>query len=73
MDTRYKWIENALAGDSDCDGDVDLADYGVLASCITGPGGGPPGPACAVFDVEPDGDVDLVDYAAFARCLPETR
>jgi hypothetical protein len=55
-----------VAGDADGDGDVDLADYAVLAGCMTGPGGGPPASGCSIFDLDWDGDVDLRDVAAFS-------
>jgi len=58
-------------GDYQCDGDVDLDDFGVWEACMTGPAVGPgdePYPAgCVAFDFELDGDVDQVDAAAWQR------
>ncbi|MCH7871751.1 MAG: hypothetical protein IID33_08620 [Planctomycetes bacterium] len=53
-----------VMGDSDRDGDVDLADFAELQSCLTGEGPGDLSPCCRIFDFEPDDDVDLDDYAA---------
>ena len=54
----------ARAGDADCDGDVDLDDYALIASCHTGPDtaillG------CGFADIDGDGDADMEDHAAF--------
>lgn len=51
-------------GDCDFDGDVDLADFSDLESCLTGPGGDPGG-QCDCFDVDDDLDNDLGDFARF--------
>lgn len=45
-------------GDSDGDGDVDLADFSAFRGAF---GGGP----SAIFDSDGDGDVDLADFSAF--------
>jgi hypothetical protein len=58
----------AVPGDSDCDGDVDLDDYAVYASCMVGPCV-PVGPGCATFDFDGDSDVDLADFAQFSASL----
>jgi hypothetical protein len=59
-------------GDADQDGDVDAADFAVLAECLAGPGNVPTPPppmtvedCLAVFDFDEDGDVDLCDFAGF--------
>lgn len=54
-----------LAGDTDDDGDVDVADYVRFADCLAGPGTPPAGAcaACVDGDLDDDGDVDLVDFA----------
>ncbi len=57
--------------DFDCDGDVDLDDYGVWEACLGAPQS-PPAPAAplqsvqctAIFDDDTDGDVDLMDFLA---------
>ena len=58
-----------VAGDTDGDGDVDLADFALLPACLTGPGGGPVASGCNVFDLDWDDDVDLYDVAAFANAF----
>jgi hypothetical protein len=54
-------------GDLQCDGDVDLNDFGAWDICMTGPGGGPYSLNCEAFDFEYDGDVDLEDFNLFQR------
>lgn len=57
--------------DQDGDGDVDLADFAVFASCYGG-SGNPPAASCppgANCDFDIDGDVDLADFAIFAGCF----
>ncbi|HRX85524.1 MAG TPA: hypothetical protein P5572_10945 [Phycisphaerae bacterium] len=51
----------ALPQSCDADADLDLADFGVLQACYSGPGGGV-GSGCACADVDADGDVDLADF-----------
>ncbi len=56
----------AAAGDADHDGDVDLRDVAVFATCFVGGGerDSPPlSSECSVCDLDEDGDVDLADYA----------
>ena len=50
-------------GDLDCDGDVDLEDYVLLAAAMDGPG---LAPGDSNADLNGDGDCDLDDFAAFA-------
>jgi hypothetical protein len=59
-----------LCGDFDDDGDVDLDDYAVLASCLTGPDGGVLS-GCQTSDLEEDGDTDLADFGEFQRCFAD--
>jgi len=57
-----------VAGDSDADGDVDLADFARFQTCFTDPGPATLGCNCCFFDFEwpyGDGDVDLDDYVEF--------
>ncbi|UCG16800.1 MAG: hypothetical protein JSV19_01950 [Phycisphaerales bacterium] len=57
-------------GDGDRDGDVDLADFVILAACMTGPDNGPVGVGCEMFDFSPkDNDVDLADFAGFQEAF----
>lgn len=58
-----------LDGDADGDGDVDLADFAMLWTCLTGPDNGPLGIECDIFDVDGDNDIDLADAAAFANAF----
>ncbi len=59
-------IFDGLAGDSDEDLDVDLADWLDFPACLTGPCGPVSGSACEVFDFAPaDFGVDLHDFADF--------
>jgi len=59
-------ISPPVFGDGDQDGDVDLADWSLMAGCLTGPDGGLP-PDCGVFDLDWDGDVDLADHRFFQQ------
>lgn len=61
-----------VPGDADNDGDVDLADYAVLADCLNGPDLSPtPTPPATTqdcldaFDADADLDVDFEDAAQF--------
>ncbi len=61
-------IEFDLPGDTDDDGDVDLADYLVFQTCLdmSGPGVVPASGSCLTyFDADSDSDVDMADGAAF--------
>ncbi len=61
--------------DSDCDGDVDMADFGAFQACFTGSGGSLSS-QCALFDRDNNGSVDLFDLGnpampiagTFANC-----
>ncbi|MFH0981412.1 MAG: hypothetical protein V2A79_07730 [Planctomycetota bacterium] len=66
------WLD---LGDFNGDGDVDLIDYEIFESCITGPCVSPPcdpplyvgfpGPCCGIGDSDKDGAIDLSDFAGF--------
>jgi len=57
------------AGDSDCSGTVDLADFGRFQACFTGSGGGPAGAGCEMMLFDGDEDVDEDDYATFEAAM----
>ena len=64
-------VDEALPpmADFDCDGDVDLADFGAFSACFNGPNR-PPAPSCAAdADSDGDGDVDLADFGVFSPCF----
>lgn len=56
-------------GDSDCDGDVDLANVGAFQLCFADNNGERLGSGCEVFDFDFDCDVDLDDLDAFLPWL----
>lgn len=56
-------------GDTDKDGDVDMADFAVLQQCFSTPGMiKNDDPRCRCLDSELDGDVDMDDAVRFAEC-----
>ncbi|MCP4251617.1 MAG: tetratricopeptide repeat protein [bacterium] len=57
-------IVNAITGDMDNDGDVDLDDYSEFSVCLTGPGNGIMR-GCDPADLDEDLDVDLDDFGEF--------
>lgn len=58
------WFESAQ-GDCNTDGEVNLADYDDLASCLAGPDSNLNSTACQCYDADSDSDVDLRDMARF--------
>ena len=63
-------LEPCALGDLDCDGAVDLTDFGILADCMGGPESSTPPPGCdptdfANADLDDDDDVDLGDFGVF--------
>ena len=59
--------EFGVAGDVDCDRDVDNSDFTEWSACMSGPGAIAPFPDCSAFDFDGDADIDLVDFAQFVR------
>ncbi len=53
--------------DSDHDGDVDLADWGHFAGCMTGPNQLPGAGCAAVHDFDTNGSIDLADVAVYQQ------
>ncbi len=62
----YLTISNAVPGDTDGDGDVDLIDFALFASCMSGPEVAVE-PACDAGDLDLDGDIDLRDLRSFEQ------
>jgi hypothetical protein len=58
-------VECGTHGDFDADCEVTMADFAVLADCLTGPEFGLLEPGCDASDLDDDGDCDLQDIAMF--------
>ncbi len=58
-------------GDGDGDGDIDMADFGGLQACFTGPAGGDLPNPCAHYDFDGDVDIDLSDYGAYLDAVTD--
>lgn len=56
-------------GDFDCNGVVELSDFGEWVGCVGGLNGDGYVEACRAFDFDADSDVDLTDYARFQNQL----
>lgn len=64
--------QGCLLGDSDRDGDIDLADFAGLQCGFSGKDNESSQEHCLAFDYDDDQDVDLVDFMAFHHdCLAE--
>jgi hypothetical protein len=57
-------------GDVDGDSDVDIDDFGILATCLNGPEIWYP-PDCGHADLSGDGDVDLTDFAHLQQAIAD--
>jgi len=55
--------------DFDCDGDVDLTDFGQFQRCFNGPNRPYAVTGCGDADFNQDSDVDLTDFAVFQSCF----
>ncbi|MCK4658410.1 MAG: hypothetical protein KAV82_02720 [Phycisphaerae bacterium] len=62
-DTDDVVVTEGAFGDWDNDGTLDLGDFAVFESCLTGPGGGLARPDCMCGDFDEDWDVDLDDFS----------
>ncbi len=58
-------VAEGSLGDTEGDGDVDLADFQIVRDCLLGAGGDAPTCPCRVVDFDQDGDIDIRDLAAF--------
>lgn len=58
-----------IPADFDADGDVDLADFGHLQACLTGPSVPQTAVECADARLDADADVDQDDFELFAACI----
>jgi hypothetical protein len=58
----------AVPPDFNADGYVDSEDYGMFASCVTGPAVAQGNAICRWADFDHDGDVDQTDFGVFQRC-----
>lgn len=63
------YLRRVRTGDSEFDGDVDLADYASLYRCLTGPTCTRGLCECRFLDQDYDGDLDLADYAVFQSAI----
>lgn len=61
-------ITPPTSADMDGDDDVDLDDFGVFQTCITGPNLGPVQEGCESVDFDHDNDIDQSDFGAFQQC-----
>lgn len=61
--TNLRVKVNALVGDRDEDGDLDVFDFAQMEMCVAP--GMPASPSCTIFDFNQDGSVDVADVGAF--------
>ncbi|UCG15359.1 MAG: hypothetical protein JSV19_08665 [Phycisphaerales bacterium] len=61
----FELLTSEVMGDCTGDGHVDIADYIVFESCITGPNAGPIAAGCECADLDVDDDVDVKDFGLF--------
>lgn len=65
---HFEIVGGPLDDELDCDGDVDLDDYLVFTTCLTGPDT-PSEIGCLPADYQYDNHIDLADFAHFQRLL----
>lgn len=58
-----------VPGDTDDDNDVDMEDFGLVQTCLTGAGFPQEDPACERARIDTDDDVDQDDLLLFLGCL----
>ncbi|MBI4578062.1 MAG: hypothetical protein HY718_00075, partial [Planctomycetes bacterium] len=61
-------IVEAVPGDLDQDGDIDVNDATLFGTCLGGADVPISEPACASADLDGDGDADLSDYGLMQKC-----
>ncbi len=65
----WRFTTRPLAADFDADDDVDMADFGFLQACLTGPDVPQTLTACKNAMLDADADVDQADVLLFMGCL----
>ncbi len=60
---------NPILADLDCDGDVDLDDFGIQQRCLSGWGIAQLDPACRNSDLNGDTWIDTYDHAILRGCM----
>lgn len=66
---RFAIEPDVVLADFDCDGDVDLGDFGRFLTCFNGPTRPYAQERCWDADFDLDNDVDLADFAEFLACF----
>ena len=66
---RFFNVVPRAPGDFDDDGDVDLEDFGLFQTCLTGSGFAQEEERCRPTRLDLDEDVDADDFGIFQACL----
>jgi len=61
-------LNENLSSDLDGDCDVDIDDFLIFRSCMTGANAGPVAGGCRYVDFDTDDDIDQSDFGIFQRC-----